>query len=102
MPNVKLQSPNGEIFEVDIEIIICSITIRAMLENLSIYEEEVGVVPLLNINPAILNKIIQRATYHKDDPPPPPEDDEDEEYSADDIDSYYADFVKVIILCRLR
>lgn len=102
MPNVKLQGPYGEIFEVDIEIIICSIIIRAMLKNLHIYEEEVGVVPLLNINPAILNKIIQRYICHKNGFPPPPEDDENEEYFADDIDSYYAEFVKVTILCILR
>ncbi|EFN66697.1 S-phase kinase-associated protein 1 [Camponotus floridanus] len=100
MPNVKLQDPYGETFEVDIEIIICSIIIRAMLKNLHIYEEEeeVGVVPLLNINPAILNKIIQRYIYDKNGFPPPPEIKraryENEEYCADDIDSYYAEFVK--------
>ncbi|GAB1861253.1 S-phase kinase-associated protein 1 [Camponotus japonicus] len=94
MPNIKLQSSDGEIFKVDIEIIKCSITIKTMLEDLGMDEDEEEVVPLPNVNSAILNKIIQWATYHKDDLPPP-EDDEDEENSNDDISSWDADFLKV-------
>ena len=46
------------------------------------------------MNAAILKKVIQWATYHKDDPPPP-EDDENKEKRTDDISSWDADFLKV-------
>jgi len=99
MPNIKLQqSSDGEVFEVDVEIAKCSVTIKTMLEDLGMDEDEEEVVPLPNVNSAILRKVIQWATYHKDDPPPP-EDDENKEKRTDDISSWDADFLKVNILC---
>lgn len=94
MPNIKLQSSDGEVFEVDVEIAKCSVTIKTMLEDLGMDEDEEEVVPLPNVNSAILRKVIQWATYHKDDPPPP-EDDENKEKRTDDISSWDADFLKV-------
>ena len=75
MPTIKLQSSDGEVFPVDVDIARQSVTIRTMLEDLGMEEEEDEAVPLPNVNAAILKKVIQWATYHKDDPPPP----EDEE-----------------------
>jgi hypothetical protein len=162
MPNIKLQSSDGETFEVDVEIAKCSVTIKTMLEdlgnifkfninimklittciplssqrkmtlehffifffngvmfllfciilleNIAFYtyniqhttynlflgmdEDDEEVVPLPNVNSAILRKVIQWATYHKDDPPPP-EDDDNKEKRTDDISSWDADFLKV-------
>jgi len=96
MPNIKLQSSDGEVFDVDVEIAKCSVTIKTMLEDLGMDEDEEEVVPLPNVNAAILRKVIQWATYHKDDPPPP-EDDENKEKRTDDISSWDADFLKVNI-----
>merc|ERR1712223_2000586 len=94
MPTIKLQSSDGEVFPVDVDIARQSVTIRTMLEDLGVEEEEDEAVPLPNVNAAILKKVIQWATYHKDDPPPP-EDDENKEKRTDDISSWDSDFLKV-------
>ncbi|XP_050408532.1 S-phase kinase-associated protein 1 isoform X1 [Patella vulgata] len=94
MPSIKLQSSDGEIFEVDVEIAKQSVTIKTMLEDLGMDEDEEEPVPLPNVNAAILKKVIQWCTYHKDDPPPP-EDDENKEKRTDDICSWDAEFLKV-------
>jgi len=94
MPNIQLQSSDGEVFRVDIEIAKQSVTIKTMLEDLGMDEDEEEPVPLPNVNAAILKKVIQWCTYHKDDPPPP-EDDENKEKRTDDISSWDSDFLKV-------
>ena len=94
MPNIKLQSSDGEVFEVDVEIAKASVTIKTMLEDLGMDEDEEEVVPLPNVSSTILRKVIQWATYHKDDPTPQ-EEDETKEKRTDDIPSWDADFLKV-------
>ena len=94
MPNIKLQSSDGEVFDVDVEIAKLSVTIKTMLEDLGMDEDDEEVVPLPNVNSTILKKVIQWATYHKDDPPTP-DDDENKEKRTDDISSWDADFLKV-------
>lgn len=91
---IKLQSSDGEIFEVDVEIAKASVTIKTMLEDLGMDEEDDEVVPLPNVNGTILKKVIAWATYHKDDPPPADEDD-GKDKRTDDISSWDADFLKV-------
>ncbi|KAK9888079.1 hypothetical protein WA026_000354 [Henosepilachna vigintioctopunctata] len=90
MPHIKLQSSDGVTFEVDVEIAQCSVIIKSMLEDLGMEE----VIPLPNVNSAILEKVIEWATYHKDDPPPT-EDDEYKERRSDDICEWDVDFLKV-------
>ena len=94
MPTIKLQSSDGEVFPVDVEIAKQFIIIKTMLEDLGMDEEDEEVVQLPNVNAAILKKVIQWATYHKDDPPLP-EDDENKEKRTDDICSWDTDFLKV-------
>ncbi|CAB4061859.1 SKP1 [Lepeophtheirus salmonis] len=95
MPNIKLQSSDGEIFTVDTEIAKQSVTIKTMLEDLGMEDEEEEVVPLPNVNAAILRKTIQWATYHKDDPPIQEDDENKRKKRTDDISSWDADFLKV-------
>ncbi|CAH1707586.1 S-phase kinase-associated protein 1-like [Aphis gossypii] len=94
MPMIKLQSSDGEVFQVDFEIAKASVTIKTMVEDLGLEEEDEEIVPLPNVNAGILKKVIQWATYHKDDPPAT-EDDEGREKRTDDISSWDADFLKV-------
>ena len=57
MPTIKLQSSDGEVFPVDVDIARQSVTIRTMLEDLGMEEEEDEAVPLPNVNAAILKKV---------------------------------------------
>ena len=57
MPNISLQSSDGETFKVDIEIAKQSVTIKTMLEDLGMDEGEDEIVPLPNVNAAILKKV---------------------------------------------
>uniref|UniRef100_A0A0B7ALP7 S-phase kinase-associated protein 1 n=1 Tax=Arion vulgaris TaxID=1028688 RepID=A0A0B7ALP7_9EUPU len=94
MPNIKLHSSDAEIFVVDVEIAKQSVTIKTMLEDLGMDEDEDEPVPLSNVNAAILKKVIQWCTFHRDDPPPP-EDDDNKERRTDDICSWDTEFLKV-------
>ncbi|CAO1336681.1 unnamed protein product [Diamesa hyperborea] len=94
MQTIKLQSSDTETFDVDISVAKCSGTIKTMLEDLGLEDGEEEIVPLPNVNSAILRKVIQWATYHKDDPQAA-EDDENKEKRTDDITSWDADFLKV-------
>jgi len=93
---VKLQSSDGELYEVETDIIKLSNTIKTMLEDLGVEDEEseTEMVPLPNVNAAILKKVIQWCTYHKEDPPLVDEDD-NKEKRTDDIGSWDSDFLKV-------
>ena len=72
MSTIKLQSNDGETFQVDLDIARQSLTIKTMLEDLGIVDSEgpEETVPLPNVSAEILKKIITWATQHKDDPIP--------------------------------
>ena len=94
IPSIKLQSSDGEIIEVDIEIAKQSVTLKTMLEDLGMSDEgDDDPVPLPNVNVAILGKVVQWCTHHKDDPPP--EDDENKERRTDNIPVWDQEFLKV-------
>ena len=86
MPTIKLQSSDGEVITVDQDIVKQSNLISPMLDDDDDVEEA---VLLPNVNGAILKKVIQWATYHKDDPP------FTEEERTDDICSWDKNFLKV-------
>ncbi|CAF1186240.1 unnamed protein product [Rotaria sordida] len=90
---IKLQSNDDDIFDVEIEIAKLSITIKTMLEDLGMNDEEV--IPLPNINSAIFKKVIQWATYHKDDPPLPPSEDDENREKNTNISSWDQEFLQV-------
>ena len=94
IPSIKLQSSDGEIIEVDIEIAKQSVTLKTVLEDLGMSDEgDDDPVPLPNVNVAILGKVVQWCTHHKDDPPP--EDDENKERRTDNIPVWDQEFLKV-------
>ncbi|KAH8273071.1 hypothetical protein KR018_012321, partial [Drosophila ironensis] len=91
MPVVKLQSSDGEIFTVDVEVVKCSCTIKAMLETCCVEDDDDAIVPLSKVNSTILDMVLVWAHYHKDDPEPI--DDQDNDYY--DMTLWDADFINV-------
>jgi hypothetical protein len=62
---LRLKSSDGDLFEVDLDIAKCSLTIKTMLEDLGFEEGDDEIVTLANISSVILRKVIVWATYHK-------------------------------------
>jgi len=95
-PTIKVQSSDGEVFDVDQDVIKLSNTINTMLQDLGMdaEQDQAEAIPLQNVNAAILKKVIQWCQYHKEDPPPA-EDDDNKEKRTDDIPSWDAEFLKV-------
>lgn len=90
---IKLQSSEGNVFQVDLEIAKVSVTIKTMIENLGIEDDNTEIIPLPNVKARILKKVIRWATHHKDDPPPS-EDDEEFRCLTDNISNWDMDFLK--------
>ncbi|NP_001135430.1 S phase kinase associated protein 1 isoform X1 [Nasonia vitripennis] len=95
MPSIKLKSCDDQVFDVEVKVAQCSITIKTMLEDLGMPEEDDDEepIPLPNVNATILKKVLEWATFHKDDPPV--NEDENTEKRTDDICEWDMEFLKV-------
>ncbi|OXA64765.1 S-phase kinase-associated protein 1 isoform X2 [Folsomia candida] len=95
MPFINLESSDGDMLKVDVDVITCSLTIKQLIDNLGVGDDS-EVVPLKNISTEILQKVITWAEHHKDDLPSI-EDDEDppRERRTDDITTWDANFIKM-------
>ena len=94
MPQIKLRSSDSEIFEVDVEIAKMSETIKTLLEESCLDDDDEEPIPLPDVNAAILRKVIEWSIHHKDDPPPAA-DEENREKRTEDIEPYDQEFLKV-------
>lgn len=103
---IRIQSSDGEIFKVDIDVAKKSKTIRTMLEDLGIEkdnnEEEIKeILPLPNVTAMILKKVIDWCEFHKEEPEPEPDDPEEtrngerKQRQIVDLCAWDEEFVKV-------
>ena len=68
MPEIKLVSSTGKEFLVEMDIARKSITIKTMLEDLGLEEDNAEIpVPLPNVDGKTLKKVIEWCTKHQDD-----------------------------------
>ncbi|XP_034947886.1 S-phase kinase-associated protein 1-like isoform X2 [Chelonus insularis] len=100
MTTIKLQTNDGEIFEVDTKIAKLSGTIKCLVEDLNPNDDqdddrEDEIIPLSEVNSTILRKVIEWATYHQDDPLPLEDNDIMVPKRSDDISEWDANFLKV-------
>lgn len=85
MTNIKLKSSDDQVFDVDVNVVMCSRTIKTMLEDLGMPEEgDTEPIPLPNVTGPIFEKVLEWAIYHKDDPP----------YEEDEFDTVSKDNCK--------
>lgn len=92
MSVIKLQSSDGTIFETKPQVVQCSGTIRQFLESMPRKDD---ILPLPNVNSAILRMVLEWADFHKDDPIPTRDEDEECRRNASVISSWDANFLKV-------
>eukprot|EP00729_Bicosta_minor_P007632 gene7632-22523_t len=85
---IKLVSSDSTEFPVAMSVAKMSVTIKNMLDDLG--EDDDQPIPLPNVNSAILGKVIEYCTYHKDDPPQ-----DDDSQKSEPITGWDAEFVKV-------
>lgn len=96
MPNIQLRSSDDEVFDIDVKIAKCSVTISTMLEDLGMPEEEDNEpIPLPNVTGSILKKVLEWAEYHKNDSPVMENDDESFAKKSNAIGSWDMEFLQV-------
>lgn len=94
MAKIKLLSSDGEIFDVEREVISASTTIKNMMDQVDATSEDDEPIPLQNVTGSILKRVIQWAQYHRNDKNENAEDDQREKRS-DDIGAWDSEFLKV-------
>ena len=92
MPMLKLQSSDGEDFEVEKVVACMSKTIKTMLEDLDIGDDD-EVIPLPNVNSKTLKLVKKWAEHHQNDPAP--DDDDSKEKRTDDISDWDKSFLNL-------
>jgi S-phase kinase-associated protein 1 len=69
MPSIELKSNDGYSFYVDVQVANMSRTIKTMLEDLGMDENDDEVIPLPNVESEQLKLVIEWAEHHRNDPP---------------------------------
>ena len=87
---LKLQSSDGDDFEVEKVVACMSKTIKTMLEDLGDDDE---VIPLPNVNSKTLKLVKKWAEHHQNDPAP--DDDDSKEKRTDDISDWDKSFLNL-------
>ena len=70
MALIKLKSSDDEIFVIDMTIAEQMITVKNMLNDLEVDDDEI-IIPLVKINSKVLQKIVSFCDHHRYEPPLP-------------------------------
>lgn len=87
-------SSDGEVFDVEKDVIVASSTIKEMLRQIEVDPEEDEPIPIQNVTGSILKRVIQWAHQHRNDKNDNTNDDQREKQS-DDICNWDSEFLKV-------
>ncbi|KAI9677520.1 MAG: hypothetical protein M1817_006474 [Caeruleum heppii] len=94
MSSVTLMSSDNVEITVDRDVATRSILIKNMMEDIGDSASN-DVIPIPNVNEAVLKKVIEWCTKHKDDPPTNPDDDSDSRKKTTEIDEWDQKFMQV-------
>lgn len=94
MAKIKLLTADGEICDVERDVIAVSTTIKNMMDHSEVGAEDDEPIPVQNVTANILKRVITWAQYHKNDRTDR-EDDDQREKRSDDISAWDTDFLKV-------
>jgi S-phase kinase-associated protein 1 len=92
-PQVHLKSSDGTLFVTTLKCIKTSETISEMFENIGGDVENIGVIPLQNVDSPTLELVIKWIEHHKDAPQPSSEEIKDK--TADTIDQWDENFLEI-------
>eukprot|EP00117_Sycon_ciliatum_P034830 scpid107977/ scgid26506/ S-phase kinase-associated protein 1; Cyclin-A/CDK2-associated protein p19; Organ of Corti protein 2; Organ of Corti protein II; RNA polymerase II elongation factor-like protein; SIII; Transcription elongation factor B; p19A; p19skp1 &gt; S-phase kinase-associated protein 1; Cyclin-A/CDK2-associated protein p19; Organ of Corti protein 2; Organ of Corti protein II; S-phase kinase-associated protein 1A; p19A; p19skp1 &gt; S-phase kinase-associated protein 1; Cyclin-A/CDK2-a len=94
---IKLQSNDGEVFDVEINVAQQAVTIKTMLEDLGHTDDDDDEpVPLPNVNATIMRKVISWCTQHQNDSAVPEnESAAEKEKRTDNNDAWDMDYLKM-------
>ncbi|KAJ3239265.1 hypothetical protein HDU78_002985 [Chytriomyces hyalinus] len=90
---VRITSSDSQEFSVPLDIACQSQLIKNMIEDVGDADEQP--IPLPNVTGAILQKVIEYATMHKDDPPSAPSETEATLSTSEDIEDRDKQFLNV-------
>ncbi|KAI9685632.1 MAG: hypothetical protein M1820_010775 [Bogoriella megaspora] len=89
---VTLTSSDGADLPVEKDVATRSVLIKNLLDDLGDTGEA---IPIMNVNEAVLKKVIEWCAQHKNDPPATNEDDSDSRKKTTDIDEWDQKFMQV-------
>ncbi|TPX15546.1 uncharacterized protein E0L32_004244 [Thyridium curvatum] len=92
---VTLQSSDGDKVEVDRPVAERSILLKNMIEDLGEDMIAQQVVPLPNVNSAVLKKVIEWCEHHRNDPPSTGDEENESRRRTTDIDEWDQKFMQV-------
>lgn len=93
-PQLQLLSSDNEQISVDKDVAERSVLIKNMCGDLG-DEAMTEAIPIPNVNAAVLKKVIEWCTHHRNDPPATNEDDSDSRKKTTDIEEWDAKFMQV-------
>jgi len=95
MSTITLRSSDGVEMTVEKEVAERSMLIKNLLEDMADGATTVEAIPIANVNEAVLKKVIEWCTHHRNDPPATADDDSDSRKKTTDIEEWDQKFMQV-------
>jgi S-phase kinase-associated protein 1 len=90
---ISITTSDGITMDVERPVAERSILIKNLLEDLGGESDES--IPIPNVNEAVMKKVLEWCTHHKNDPPATQDDDSDSRKKSTDIDEWDQKFMQV-------